>query len=149
VIGQYSPQHSDWRVQCGTEDTDFFGTGVAVWTTNRIEIFLKEQAKSLESQEEWTSKGEGVIPMEQLRSYAVERLVGRMRSQWPRYRNTRSSGLRRSWFPGLSPLSYDGVASLAAPFLVRDRHFSEYATTQPSGSYLGKNFANGNRDFRA
>jgi predicted nucleic acid-binding protein len=35
-----------------TEDTDFFGTGVAVWTTNRIEIFLKEQAKSLESQEE-------------------------------------------------------------------------------------------------
>ncbi len=29
-----------------------FGTGVAVWTTNRIEIFLKEQAKSLESQEE-------------------------------------------------------------------------------------------------
>jgi len=35
-----------------TEDTDFFGTGVAVWTTNRIEIFLKERAKSLESQEE-------------------------------------------------------------------------------------------------
>ena len=35
-----------------TEDADFFGTGVAVWTTNRIEIFLKEQAKSLESQEE-------------------------------------------------------------------------------------------------
>src|SRR5215831_6970622 len=28
---------------CGvwTEDADFFGTGVAVWTTNRIEIFLK------------------------------------------------------------------------------------------------------------
>jgi len=35
-----------------TEDADFFGTGVAVWTANRIEIFLKEQAKSLESQEE-------------------------------------------------------------------------------------------------
>jgi len=35
-----------------TEDADFFGTGVAVWTTNRIEIFLKEQSKSLESQEE-------------------------------------------------------------------------------------------------
>ena len=35
-----------------TEDTDFFGTGVAVWTTNRIEIFLKEQAQSLESQDE-------------------------------------------------------------------------------------------------
>jgi predicted nucleic acid-binding protein len=26
-----------------TEDADFFGTGVAVWTTNRIEIFLREQ----------------------------------------------------------------------------------------------------------
>ena len=30
-----------------TEDTDFFGTGVGVWTTNRIEIFLKAQAKDL------------------------------------------------------------------------------------------------------
>lgn len=28
-----------------TEDTDFFGTGVPVWTTNRIEIFLREQIK--------------------------------------------------------------------------------------------------------
>jgi predicted nucleic acid-binding protein len=35
-----------------TEDADFFGTGVAVWTTNRIEIFLKRQAQSLESQDE-------------------------------------------------------------------------------------------------
>jgi hypothetical protein len=35
-----------------TEDTDFFGTGVAVWTTNRIEIFLRGQAQSLESQDE-------------------------------------------------------------------------------------------------
>jgi len=35
-----------------TEDTDFFGTGIAVWTTNRIEIFLEEQAKSPERQEE-------------------------------------------------------------------------------------------------
>jgi hypothetical protein len=35
-----------------TEDTDFFGIGVAVWTTNRIEIFLKGQAQSLESQDE-------------------------------------------------------------------------------------------------
>ncbi len=35
-----------------TEDEDFFGTGIAVWTTNRIEIFLKEQAKSLEPREE-------------------------------------------------------------------------------------------------
>ena len=24
-----------------TEDSDFFGTGIAAWTTNRIEIFLK------------------------------------------------------------------------------------------------------------
>ena len=27
-----------------TEDTDFFGTGVAVWTSDRVEIFLKEQS---------------------------------------------------------------------------------------------------------
>ncbi len=26
-----------------TEDTDFFGTGAAVWTTSRVEIFLKSQ----------------------------------------------------------------------------------------------------------
>jgi predicted nucleic acid-binding protein len=26
-----------------TEDADFFGTGIGVWTTNRIEIFLKAQ----------------------------------------------------------------------------------------------------------
>ena len=45
---------NDWPVlatalglACGlwSEDADFFGTGIAVWTTNRIEIFLKEQAK--------------------------------------------------------------------------------------------------------
>jgi predicted nucleic acid-binding protein len=51
----------DWPVlatalglACGvwTEDADFFGTGIAVWTTNRVEIFLKEQAKAVESQEE-------------------------------------------------------------------------------------------------
>lgn len=28
-----------------TEDADFFGTGVAVWTTSRIEIFLKTAVK--------------------------------------------------------------------------------------------------------
>lgn len=42
----------DWPVlaaalalSCGiwTEDRDFFGTGVAVWTSDRIEIFLKSQ----------------------------------------------------------------------------------------------------------
>ncbi len=27
-----------------TEDTDFFGAGVAVWTSDRIEIFLKHQS---------------------------------------------------------------------------------------------------------
>ncbi len=52
---------SDWPILAAalglacpiwTEDADFFGTGVAVWTTNRIEIFLKEQARSLESQQE-------------------------------------------------------------------------------------------------
>lgn len=28
-----------------SEDQDFFGTGVAVWTTNRIEILLRSQKK--------------------------------------------------------------------------------------------------------
>jgi predicted nucleic acid-binding protein len=35
-----------------TEDTDFFGTGIAVWTSSRIEIFLKAQAKALEPDED-------------------------------------------------------------------------------------------------
>ena len=43
---------SDWPVlatalglACAiwTEDADFFGTGIAVWTTNRVEIFLRSQ----------------------------------------------------------------------------------------------------------
>jgi predicted nucleic acid-binding protein len=34
-----------------TEDTDFFGTGIAVWTSNRVEIFLKAQIRALESEE--------------------------------------------------------------------------------------------------
>jgi predicted nucleic acid-binding protein len=51
---------SDWPVlatalalACGvwTEDADFFGTGIAVWNTLRIEIFLKEQLKKPESRE--------------------------------------------------------------------------------------------------
>jgi len=54
-------EESDWPILATalelatavwTEDTDFFGTGVAVWTTNRIEIFLKGLAQSLESQDE-------------------------------------------------------------------------------------------------
>lgn len=28
-----------------TEDTDFFGTGAAVWTTSRVEIFLKARVE--------------------------------------------------------------------------------------------------------
>ena len=35
-----------------TEDADFFGTGIAVWTTDRVEIFLKAQAEAHESEEE-------------------------------------------------------------------------------------------------
>jgi predicted nucleic acid-binding protein len=42
----------------GTEDTDFFGTGIAVWTSNRVEIFLKAQLKSLEANDPWT----GTVP---------------------------------------------------------------------------------------
>jgi predicted nucleic acid-binding protein len=30
-----------------TDDADFFGTGVAIWTTSRVEIFLKQQAETL------------------------------------------------------------------------------------------------------
>jgi predicted nucleic acid-binding protein len=36
---------------CGiwSEDADFFGTGIAVWTTSRIEIFLKSALQSIQS----------------------------------------------------------------------------------------------------
>ncbi len=34
-----------------TEDTDFFGAGVAVWTSDRVEIFLKAQSKRGELEE--------------------------------------------------------------------------------------------------
>ncbi len=37
-----------------SEDSDFFGAGIAVWTTNRIEIFLKRQIESQPSDEEST-----------------------------------------------------------------------------------------------
>ena len=32
-------------LSCGiwTEDADFFGTGVAVWTSSRVEIYLRSQ----------------------------------------------------------------------------------------------------------
>jgi len=52
---------SDWPVLASalglacaiwTEDADFFGTGIAVWTTNRVEIFLKAQVKPSESEQE-------------------------------------------------------------------------------------------------
>ena len=32
-----------------SEDTDFFGTGIAVWTSNRIEIYLKAEGKAAEA----------------------------------------------------------------------------------------------------
>ena len=35
-----------------TEDADFFGTGVAVWTTSRIDIFLKSELNRLSSEQE-------------------------------------------------------------------------------------------------
>lgn len=28
-----------------TEDADFFGAGIAIWTTDRIEILLRKQVK--------------------------------------------------------------------------------------------------------
>jgi predicted nucleic acid-binding protein len=33
-----------------TEDTDFFGIGIAVWTTSHIEIFLKAQTKGSDNE---------------------------------------------------------------------------------------------------
>jgi hypothetical protein len=35
-----------------TEDSDFFGTGIAAWTTSRIEIVLEGQTRALESEED-------------------------------------------------------------------------------------------------
>lgn len=35
-----------------TEDADFFGTGVAVWTTSRIEIFLNSELNRLAPEQE-------------------------------------------------------------------------------------------------
>ena len=34
-----------------TEDTDFFGTGAAVWATGRVEIFLKAQGRLSKAEE--------------------------------------------------------------------------------------------------
>lgn len=51
---------NDWPVlaaalalACGiwTEDTDFFGTGIAVWTTSHIEIFLRAPTAACETDE--------------------------------------------------------------------------------------------------
>lgn len=48
---------TDWPVMAAalalacpiwTEDTDFFGTGVPIWTANRIEIFLEAQSRPAE-----------------------------------------------------------------------------------------------------
>lgn len=35
-----------------SEDQDFFGTGVAVWTTNRIEILLRSQGDTTKAERE-------------------------------------------------------------------------------------------------
>lgn len=35
-----------------TEDTDFFGSGIASWTTNRVEIYLKSEVQRLEMSDE-------------------------------------------------------------------------------------------------
>jgi predicted nucleic acid-binding protein len=34
-----------------TEDQDFFGTGIAIWTTYRIEIFLKSQMNRTDAEQ--------------------------------------------------------------------------------------------------
>jgi predicted nucleic acid-binding protein len=35
-----------------TEDSDFFGMGIAVWTTSRVEIFLQAQVNAVELEDE-------------------------------------------------------------------------------------------------
>ena len=35
-----------------SEDADFFGTGIAVWTTNRVEIFLKMRTEAEQPEKE-------------------------------------------------------------------------------------------------
>ena len=35
-----------------SEDSDLFGSGVAVWANNRVEIFLEAQLRSLTASEE-------------------------------------------------------------------------------------------------
>lgn len=35
-----------------TEDADFFGAGVAVWTTNRIGIFFRQQLRAIEPEQQ-------------------------------------------------------------------------------------------------
>ena len=40
-----------------TEDADFFGTGIAVWNTSRIKIFLESEVQSLSRNPEESSEG--------------------------------------------------------------------------------------------
>jgi len=70
-----------------TEDTDFFGTGVAVWTTNRIEIFSRDKHSRLNLR---MNDVAGIFPCS---NYDRMRARCRMPSLWPRYRNTRSGVL--------------------------------------------------------
>jgi predicted nucleic acid-binding protein len=37
IVGRFNPRFADW-----TEDQDFFGSGVATWTTDRVELYLRE-----------------------------------------------------------------------------------------------------------
>jgi predicted nucleic acid-binding protein len=34
-----------------TEDTDFFGSGIAVWTSDRIEVFLQAEVRALQAKQ--------------------------------------------------------------------------------------------------
>jgi PIN domain len=36
IVGRFTPRFADW-----TEDQDFFGSGVATWTTDRVELYLR------------------------------------------------------------------------------------------------------------
>ena len=42
---------------CEAEDTDFFGCGVATWTSNRVQMFLTRKGPPVPDQEEAPEEG--------------------------------------------------------------------------------------------
>jgi len=51
TIGRFSQPPSAFHAQSGQRTPIFFGTGVAQWTSDRVEIFLRNQANIVEQDE--------------------------------------------------------------------------------------------------